>query len=95
MAMSSSAAAIDAGGGSAPAATTSTMPTSPAADVVPIDSSTAEVDVEALDALAAALTTDHGAVDVCRRAAGFLLARVPGSVAVQCVFLQKLGRRIG
>ena len=55
------------------------MPTS----AVPIDSSAAEVDVEALDALAAALTTDHGAVDVCRRAAGFLLAHVPGSVAVQ------------
>jgi len=86
--MSSSAAAVDGGGvsGEPPtAATTTAIPTLPAAEVVSIDSSAAEVGVEALDALAAALTTDHGAVDVCRRAAGFLLARVPGSVAVQCV----------
>ena len=57
----------------------------PTTAAVPRDSPAAaeDVDVEALDALAAALTTDHGAVDVCRRAAGFLLAYVPGSVAVQ------------
>ena len=80
---SSAAAAVEGsngvGGSGEPTAATASMPTS----AVPIDSSAAEVDVEALDARAAALTTDHGAVDVCRRAAGFLLAHVPGSVAVQ------------
>ena len=81
--MSSSAAAVErsSGGGGSGGPTATTALTTSAA--VPIDSSAAEVDVEALDALAAALTTDHGAVDVCRRAAGFLLAHVPGSVAVQ------------
>lgn len=75
--MSSPSAAVagtSSGGSGEPTAAARTT----AATAVPI-----EVDVEALDALAAALTTDHGAVDVCRRAAGFLLAYVPGSVAVQ------------
>jgi hypothetical protein len=63
--------------------TTTTTTKTKTKTATPQPSIAAEVDVEALDALAAALTTDHGAVDVCRRAAGFLLAHVPGAVAVQ------------
>ena len=74
--MSSSAAEVDGRIGSEPTAATAS-----AAARAPLELSPG--DGEALDALAAALTTDHGAVDVCRRAAGFLLAYVPGSVAVQ------------
>ena len=84
--MSSSAAVAPAaaettsrGGGSGEPRAATTASTLPIPDVALASS----VDNAALDALAAALTTDHGAVDVCRRAAGFLLAHVPGSVAVQ------------
>ena len=83
--MSSSAAVAEGrsggGGGSGKPAAARAATAAAAATPAPINS--LQVDVEALDALAAALTTDHGAVDVCRRAAGFLLAYVPGSVAVQ------------
>lgn len=64
-------------------ATATTMTTSTATATIQNQQQLEFADGAALDALATALTTDHGAVDVCRRAAGFLLARLPGSVAVQ------------
>lgn len=58
-------------------------PATIATELIANDDADGALDFAALDDLAAALTTDYGAVDVCRRVAGFLLAHVPGTGAVQ------------